>query len=84
MACDDGRCFWNSKTYSDTTLAVTQIIDNPFQEQALLCWIVPLGDGAQPTLRPIDASAVIARRGKVVESWTWKVKDEELEVEIEE
>lgn len=84
IACDDGRCSWNNKIYSDTTLAVTQIIDNPFQEQALLCWIVPLGDGAQPIIRPLDASAVIARRGEVVESWTWNVKDEELEVEIEE
>lgn len=84
IACDDGKCLWNSKVYTDTSLSVTQIIDNPFQEQALLCWIVPLGDSAQPVLRPLDASAVIARRGEVVESWTWSVKDEELEVEIEE
>jgi hypothetical protein len=80
--CDDGRCEWKEKVFADTALAITQIIENPFQENALLCWVVPLGDDAQPVLRPLDASAVVSRRGEVVESWTWDVKDDELEVEL--
>jgi len=81
--CDDQKCLWNGKVYADTSLALTQIIENPFQEGSLLCWLVPLGDNAQPILRPLSASAVVARRGEVLESWTWDTKDEELEVELE-
>jgi hypothetical protein len=83
VSCDDGRCVWNEKVYVDTTLALTQIIENPFQDQSLLCWLVPLGNRAEPMLRLMSASVIVARHGEVVESWTWDVRDEDLSVELD-
>lgn len=83
VSCDDRKCLWDGKIYADPTMGVTQIIENPFQEESLLCWLVPLGDNAQPVLRPLNASVIVARGGEVVDFWTWKEKDEELEVELE-
>lgn len=69
------------KYYTDS-LAVIQIIENPFLDQGLMCWIAPLTNRSFPHLLPHDASFVVVQKKEVVEKGTWEIKDEDLEVEI--
>jgi len=66
----------------DSTLSLLQIIGNPFSEDGLLSWIVPLSEKAEPSLLPYESSWSIVRGKKEVYSGIWEVKDEDLEVEI--
>lgn len=70
-----------SKTYSDS-LAIIQIIDNPYLSSGLMCWIVPLTDTASPHLMPYDASYVVLNGKKIVTKGVWEVKDDDLVVDI--
>lgn len=69
------------KTYSDS-LAIVQIIDNPYLSSGLMCWIVPLTDAASPHLIPYDASYAILNQKEIVEKGIWDVKDDDLVVDI--
>ncbi|MDP2207144.1 MAG: M1 family aminopeptidase [Bacteroidota bacterium] len=70
-----------SKTYSDS-LAIIQIIDNPYLSSGLMCWIVPLTDTASPHLMPYDASYVILNQKEIVTKGIWEMKDDDLVVDI--
>lgn len=68
-------------TYSDN-LTLVQIIDNPYRNQGLMCWVAPLSEHADPHLMPYDASYVVIDGKEIVEKGTWEIKDENLEVKI--
>ncbi len=69
------------KSYYDS-LAVIQIIENPYLDQGLMCWVAPLSEHADPHLMLYDASYVVIDGKEIVDKGTWKIKDEELEIEI--
>jgi hypothetical protein len=71
----------NKATYSDS-LALVQIIDNPYRNPGLMCWVAPLGEHADPHLMPYDASYVVIDGKEIIEKGTWDVKDENLEFVI--
>lgn len=69
------------KTYSDS-LAIIQIIDNPYLSSGLMCWIIPLTEAASPHLMPYDASYAILNQKEIVAKGIWEVKDDDLVVDI--
>lgn len=71
----------DGKTYSDS-LAIIQIIDNPYLSSGLMCWIAPLTVSASPHLMPYDASYVILNEKEIVKKGVWEVKDDDLVVDI--
>ncbi len=66
----------------DSSLALTQIIENPFAAQGLLCWIAPLSARARPSLQPLDESWVLTRDHEKIASGAWEVTDPDLVVVI--
>ena len=72
----------NNEPIFDSSLALLQIIVNPFSEEGLLCWIAPFSEKADPSFLPFDASWVLARGKEVISSGTWEVSDSDLEKEI--
>ncbi|MGA2623453.1 MAG: M1 family aminopeptidase [Bacteroidota bacterium] len=62
----------------DSSLTLTQIIENPFVAQGLLCWIAPLSARARPLLQPLDDSWVLTRDQEKIASGTWEVRDPDL------
>lgn len=66
----------------DSSLTLTQIIENPFVAQGLLCWIAPLSARARPSLQPLDDSWVLTRDHEKIASGTWEVTDPDLVVGI--
>ncbi len=71
----------NKATYSDN-LTLVQIIDNPYRNQGLMCWVAPLNEQADPHLMPYDASYVVIDGKEIIEKGTWDVKDGDLEIKI--
>lgn len=71
----------NRQTYSDS-FGLIQIIDNPYRNRGLMCWVAPLCNHADPYLLPYDASYVVIDGKEIVDKGTWDVKDEDLEVEF--
>ncbi|MDI6765413.1 MAG: M1 family aminopeptidase [Bacteroidota bacterium] len=66
----------------DSSLALIQIIDNPFAAQGMMIWIAPLSENSVPELFPYDASWILLKGKEEISSGTWEVKDEDLVVEI--
>lgn len=70
------------ESLTDSSLALLQIIDNPFQPGGFICWVAPGSEHARSELLPYDCSWVLLRAKEVVSSGTWEVKDEDLVVEL--
>ena len=62
----------------DSTLALLQIIENPFMAGGLLCWVAPLSERANVALLPFDDSWVLTRGKEVISSGSWTVEDPDL------
>jgi len=77
----DGGITVNGELISDSTLALMQVIENPFNAQDLMCWIAPFSEHADPKLSMFDASWVIVRGKDEIVSGTWKEVDSDLVVE---
>ncbi len=72
----------NGELVSDSSLSLIQVVDNPYYENGLLCWIVPFGAGSEPIFLPYNASWVLTRGKEVITSGVWPVVDRELSVEV--
>jgi hypothetical protein len=75
-----GRVKVNGEILNDSTLAVVQVIDNPFCENGLLGWVAPLGTAAQPEFLPYNASWAVVRGRDLIASGTWPSADRNLVV----
>jgi len=67
---------------ADSTLAMMQIMENPYVADGLMVWINPLGPAARPELLPFDKSWVLQRGKDEIASGTWEVEDDQLHVVI--
>lgn len=74
--------FISSKPLYDSSLTFSQIVENPFVPQGLLCWIAPLSPAAKADLLPFDASWILLRGKDEIGSGTWDVRDEDVVVEV--
>lgn len=81
MKFQNGGITINGELISDSTLALMQIIENPFNAQDLMCWIAPFSEHADPKLSTFDASWVIVRGKDEIVSGTWKEVDSDLVVD---
>ena len=81
MKLQDGGITINDELLSDSTLALMQIIENPFNAQDLMCWIAPFSEHADPKLSTFNASWVIVRGKDEIVSGTWKEVDSDLVVD---
>jgi hypothetical protein len=72
----------NEGALYDSTLCLTQSIENPYHAHGIATWIAPLSPKARPRLHPTDASWVIARGADEISSGTWEVSDDALVVPI--
>jgi hypothetical protein len=66
----------------DSSLALIQIIDNPYYANSTIVWVAPLTPKAAPVLLPFDESWVVLRGAEIISSGTWEVTDEDLNVTI--
>ncbi len=67
---------------SDSSLTLVQAVENPYTPEGMIVWIAPLGEKARPALLPYESSWVLLRDNEEIESGTWEVRDEDLNVEI--
>ncbi len=72
----------NDEVLGDSTLALLQVIENPYLPQAMLSWIAPLSEKAHPELLPYDWSWVLLNGSDVISSGTWESRDDDLEVNL--
>ncbi len=70
------------ETLTDSSLALIQIITNPFIPQGLIARIEPLSTLSQPELIPFDVSWTLVRGKDEISSGTWNVKDDDSVVDI--
>lgn len=73
----------NGEVVFDSTLALLQAIENPFNAQGLMLWIAPLSYEADPSIAAFDASWVLVRGRDEITSGTWPVRDEDLVVDLQ-
>lgn len=66
----------------DSSLALMQIIENPYNAQGLMIWVAPLTAKANPVLLPYDHSWVIARGKEEISSGKWQMEDKDGIVEV--
>jgi hypothetical protein len=78
MSAAAGSMTIGGERISDTTLALLQVVENPWFTGGLLVWILPFSDGAFPEVRPYDHSWVLARGREEIDGGTWDVKDNDL------
>ncbi len=64
------------------SLGLIQIIDNPYRDQGLMCWIIPFTENSFPQLLPYDASYVIVNNSEIIEKGVWFEEDDDIVVEI--
>jgi hypothetical protein len=64
---------------TDSTLALLQVVENPYLPGGLLAWILPFTEAAWPELRAYDHSWVLARGREEIQSGTWVVRNPDLE-----
>lgn len=64
-----------SETVFDSTLALLQIIENPFITHGLMLWVAGLTEKAEPLLIPYEDSWVIVRGKEEISSGTWEVEN---------
>jgi len=72
----------NDGTLYDSTLTLTQAVENPFHSHGIATWIAPLSPKAQPHLHPSDASWVITRGKDEISSGIWQEIDVTMTVPI--
>ncbi len=66
----------------DSSLALVQCIENPFNSRGLMVWIAPLSPAARPELLPYESSWCVVKGKEVISSGTWVVRDEDLSVKV--
>ncbi len=71
------------ETIFDSTLALVQCVESPYNPRGILTWVVPLSRGANPSVLPLEASWAVMRGKEAIGSGVWEVKDEETTVEIQ-
>ena len=81
MRLQDGSLAVADELISDSTLALMQVIVNPFNAQDLMVWIAPFSDQADPRLSTFDASWVVVRGKDEIVSGTWREVDNDLVVD---
>jgi len=74
----------NNESVFDSSLALLQAIENPFQPHGLMIWIAPLSERAFPELQPYDASWVVLRGKEEISSGVFPADNEDTEVTIKE
>jgi hypothetical protein len=71
----------NGESISDSSLALLQVIENPFNAEGLMCWIAPFSESAEPVLLPFDSSWLLVRGKDEITKGTWLLRDEDVVVE---
>ena len=66
----------------DSSLALIQSIESPYNAQGSIIWVAPLTPKAEPQLLPYDASWTIVRGKEEISSGVWQVEDADLVVKI--
>ncbi len=74
--------FVKGEEITDSSLALLQIIENPFIEGGLLCWIAPLSATSELELLPYDHSWTIVRKKEEIASGVWETRDEDTSISI--
>jgi hypothetical protein len=72
----------NDGALYDSTLTLTQAIENPFRAHGIATWIAPLSPIAKPRIHPFDASWVITRGKDEISSGVWNETDASMIVPI--
>ena len=81
MKLTGGGMTIKGEVVTDSTLALMQVIENPFNAQGLLSWVTPFSENAQPLLAFFDASWVLVRGKDEIATGTWETIDADLVVE---
>jgi hypothetical protein len=69
-----------NESVADSTLALVQAIENPYQQQGMMIWIAPLSALAEPELLPFESSWSILRGRVEISSGTWEIADPDLQI----
>jgi hypothetical protein len=81
MHIDRDSVMINGESISDSSLALLQVIENPFNARGLMCWIAPFSERAEPVLSPFDSSWLLLRGKDEIAKGTWVLRDEDVVVE---
>jgi len=82
MSAAGGSVRVGGEEVSDSSLALLQVVENPYFTGGLLIWVLPFSDAAFPELRPYDHSWILARGSEEIQSGTWVVEDDDLEAAV--
>jgi len=82
MAEGDNEGLWGA-ALADSSLAMTQIMENPYMPDGFMISISPFGPSAMPELLPTNHSWTLQRGRDIIDAGVWDVVEEDIAVDLD-